>query len=80
MLTFTKEREVKSRYFQTENTTVLRILLKIAGRKNQKIIDLNKEIWANLFSRRISITGEYLPSVINTQADLQSSQGKHPSE
>ena len=46
LLTFTKEREVKSIHFQIGNTMALIYLLKIGGIKNRKHVDLCKEIRA----------------------------------
>ena len=68
LLTFTKDKAVKSIHFQIDNTTALRYLLKIGGTKNLKLIELSKEIWEYLLLKGITITAEYLPNAMNTEA------------
>ena len=72
LLSFTKNRNVRSIHFQVDNTTALAYLLKMGGTKCLRIIELNKEIWEFLISRGIAVTAEYLPSAMNIWADRES--------
>ena len=50
----------------------LSYLLKMRGTKNEHMIKLGKEIWHYLLNHSLSITAEYLPSVLHTVADRES--------
>ena len=54
----------------------LSYLLKMRGTKNEHMIKLGKEIWHYLLNHSMSITVEYLPSVLHTVADRESRKKK----
>ena len=72
LVAFTKNQNLKSVHFQIDNTTVLSYLLKIAGTRNHSLIQLSKDIWSILLTKEITITAEYLPSLLNVVADQES--------
>ena len=41
------------------------------GTQNKTLTHMDKDIWNYLISKRITITVEYLPRVINKEADIQ---------
>ena len=47
-------------------------LVKLGGAQNREIAILAKEIWDFALSRKITITAEYLPGRLNTEADWAS--------
>ena len=57
---FLHQREKSERHFQTDKKAALLYLLKVGGKKNEHMIKLN---------HNMSITTEYLPSVLNTVVD-----------
>jgi len=72
LLSFMKDRVVKSIHFQIDNTTAIRYLAKMGGTHNSVLLKLSKEIWKFLLERGITITTEYLPSKLNVIADRES--------
>ena len=55
-----------------DNIVVLTYFLKIGGTKNLQMICLAKQIWKLLLRKKVTITAEYLPSVLNKHADIES--------
>ena len=80
LLSFTKNKEIRTIHFQIDNTTTLRRLTNMGGPKSLKMIKLNKEISDYLLSRRITITTEYLSSKLNIIADMESREKIDSSE
>ena len=72
LITFTKNLSLKSIHFQIDNTTALSYLLKMGGTKNHVLIQLSRKIWAILLTKGITISAEYLPSILNVIADQES--------
>ena len=54
----------------------LSYLLKMRGTKNEHMIKLGKEIWHYLLNHSLSVTAEYLPSVLHAVADRESRKKK----
>ena len=50
----------------------LSYLVKMGGTRNKSLTVLSKEIWEYLLSKEITITPEYLPVLLNVEADTQS--------
>ena len=71
LLSFTKNKEVRTIHFQIDNTTTLRHLTKLGDLKSLKMIKLSKEISDYLLSRGIKIATEYLSSKLNIIADRE---------
>ena len=62
-------------------TAVLRYLLKMEETKNEfKLINVSKKIWEYRISREISVTTEYPPSAMNTEADPEFQEERYLSE
>ena len=80
LLTFNKEKQLSSIHFQIDNKTALKYLLKMGGTKSAQMVDISKEIWEYLLSNGITITGEYLPSPLNVEADWESRNVQDNSE
>ena len=57
---------VKAIHFQIDNKAALSYLLKMGGTKNEHMTKLSGDIWHYLLNQNMSITVEYLPSVMNT--------------
>ena len=80
LLSFTKNKEIRTIHFQIDNTTTLRRLTNMGGPKPLKMIKLSKEVSNYLLSRRITITTEYLSSKLNIIADMESREKVDSSE
>ena len=72
ILTFTRIHKVNSIHMLIDNTNALSYLLKMGGKTSQEMNDLAKKIWDYLLKNKISCTGEYIPSELNTEADEES--------
>ena len=66
---FLHQREKSERHFQIDKKAALLYLLKVGGTKNEHMIKLSEEVWHYLLNHNMSITTEYLPSVLNTVVD-----------
>ena len=69
LLTFVKIFQMDKAHFQIDNMTALSYLVKMGGTRNREMETLAKEIWDFAQSRKLTITGEYLPERLNTEAD-----------
>ena len=78
--TFVKKDRMNSIHFQIDNKTALSYLLKMGGTASLTMINIAKEIWGILLIRNITITGEYLPSILNKIADWESRNTKDSSD
>ena len=70
--TFTKGMKDIAVHLKSDNTTTLAYLAKMGGTKNLTILKLSQEIWEYLLSNKISLTVEYIPGKLNTEADWES--------
>ena len=61
---------------QIDDTTALKNLLKMRETKNQLLLELSTEIWDYFAQAEIEITTEYLPSVLDHQANQASREKK----
>ena len=59
-------------HLQMDNMTVLSYLLRMGGTRSKELTSIAKEIWDFLLKKQIRIIAEYLPGVLNTQADIAS--------
>ena len=80
ILVFTKEKTINVIHIQTDNTTALSYLLKMGVTTDKTLVDISKDIWKYLILKHITVTAEYLPSILNTRADWQSRHSKDFSE
>ena len=62
----------QSIHIQMDSIVVLSYLVKIRGTRNKYLTVLSKKIWDYLLSKEITITAEYLPGLLNVEADTQS--------
>ena len=69
ILAFTKEKTINAIHIQIDSTTALSYLLKMGGTTDKTLVDLSKDIWKYLILKKITITAEYLPGILNTRAD-----------
>ena len=72
--------EVKSIHLQMDNIVCLSYIVKMGGIHNKVLSDISKEIWDFLLLKEITFTAEYLPGVLNQEADFQSRSMKDSSE
>ena len=63
-----------------DNMVALTYLLKIGGTQDLKLVQLAKEIWDHLLECGITLTAEYLPSILNVTADRDSRNNSNSSE
>ena len=62
----------KSIHLKIDNITALAYIMKMGGTKNTDLIKRSKSLWEYLLSWQITLTAEYLPSILNVEADYQS--------
>ena len=79
ILTFLRIHNPSSIHMQVDNQVALSYLLKMGGKTNQFMNSITKEIWDYLLKNKITMTGEWIPSELNTEAD-QESRSNDPSE
>ena len=72
--------EVKSIHLRMDNIVGLSYIVKMGETHNKVLSDIRKEIWDFLLLKEITITVEYLPGVLNQEADFQSRSLKDSSE
>ena len=70
LLTFSKIRDMSAVHLQMDNMTALSYLVRMGGTHSKELTSIAKEIWDFLLKKQIKITAEYLPGVLNTQADI----------
>ena len=70
----------QSIHIQMDSIVVLSYLVKMRGTRNKYLTVLSQEIWDYLLSKEITITAEYLPGLLNVEADTQSRTVKDASE
>jgi len=63
-----------------DNIVALSYLVKMGGTQSEALSSLSKEIWDFLLTKQITITAEYLPGILNVEADAQSRSVKDSSE
>ena len=71
---------IKSIHWRIDNIVALTYLKKMGGTHSRALTDLSKQIWEYLLSHKITITVEYLPGVLNVEADTMSRNVKDSSE
>ena len=72
--------KAQSIHIQLDSIVALSYLVKMEGTRNKSLTVLSKEIWDYLLSKEITITGEYLPGLLNVEADIQSRTARDASE
>ena len=72
LLIFSKIRDMSAVHLQMDNMTALSYLVRMGGTHSKELTSIAKEIWDFLLKKQIKITAEYLPGVLNTQADIAS--------
>ena len=72
ILTFPKGKSVTAIHLQIDNMTALSYLVKMGETRSPELLQVAKEIWGYLLGNGIAVTAEYLPSILNIQADWQS--------
>ena len=81
IMTFTYlYKNVKSVHIQMDSIVALTYLVKMGGTHSEKLSLLSKEIWEYLLKQGITITAEYLPGVLNQEADKESRNVRDSSE
>ena len=55
-----------------DSMVALSYLVKMGSKKNQELVTIIKEIYDYLLLHKITITAEYLPRVLNGEADRES--------
>ena len=81
ILTFSRlHPKSQSIHIQMDSIIVLSYLVKMRGTRNKYLTVLSQEIWGSLLSKEITITAEYLPGLLNVEADTQSRTVKDASE
>ena len=71
LLTFFLKKGIEVYSFSNRQQNHLKLPIEDGGTKNQKLIDLSKEMWAYLSSWGITTATEYFTSVTSTQAYFQ---------
>ena len=72
--------QVQAIRIKMDNMVTLSYLVKMGGTHNKVLSDLSKEIWDYLLGKGITITAEYLPGILNQEADSESRSVKDSSE
>ena len=72
--------EIKSIHLQIDNIVGLSYIVKMGGTHNKVLLDISIEIRDFLLLKEITIIVEYLPGVLNQEADFQSRSMKDTSE
>ena len=67
---FTKGKKVKAIHFEVGNKAALFYFLKMMATNNRHMLKSSTKIWHYLPNHNMSIAAEYLPSVLNTVADM----------
>ena len=80
ILTFTLKKKVKSIHIKTDNMTALSYLIKKGGTKCQVLTEISKKIWEYLIRHGITVTAEWLPGILNGEADWESRNIRDSSE
>jgi hypothetical protein len=69
---FTKTMEKTHVHIQVDNMTTVANINKMGNTTSEQLIQVTKEMWNYCLQRKITLTAEYLPGVLNKQADYQS--------
>lgn len=69
---FTKGKSVKKSPLEIDSMIALAYLVQMGETCRPEMLQSAKEIWDYVFAKQISVTAEYLPSIWNVQADLES--------
>ena len=69
--TITKKKGI-SIQVRVDNMAALSYLMKMRGIQIQELVTISKEIWNYLMLHKITITVEYLPGMLNVEADRES--------
>ena len=72
--------EVKSIHLQMDNIVSLSYIVEMWGTHNKVLSYITKEIWDYFLLKEMAITVEYLPGVLNQEADFQSGSMKDSNE
>ena len=81
ILTFSRlHPKAQAIHIQMDSIVALSYLVKMGGTRNKSRTVLSKEIWDYLLSKEITITAEYLPGLLNVEADTQSRTARDTSE
>ena len=78
--TFVKWRQPKSILLQVDNTVALAYIANQGGTKSLSLLEYAKKIWEFLSEREIQISLEWLPSLLNKEADEESRNVSDASE
>ena len=70
--TFVRGNYIKSVHLLIDNQTALAHIVKLGRPTNPSLITLTKEMWSFLTQKGITLTAEYIPSVLNKEADFES--------
>ena len=72
ILTFSRlHPKVQLIHIHMDSTVALSYLEKMEGTRNKSLTVLSKKIWDYLLSKEIAITTEYLPGLLNVEADTK---------
>ena len=71
-MTFTIAKKGISIQVRMDNMVALSYLMKMRGTQIQELVTTSKEIWNYLLLHKITITVEYLPGVLNVEANRES--------
>ena len=77
---FLKAQEIKSLHIQMSNIVGLTYFLKMRSTKNLQMVCLSQQIWELLLREKVTVTAEYLPSVLNKHADIEPRRKTHSSK
>ena len=69
---FTANKTCLHVHLRMDNRTAIAYVLKMGGTRSTMLLHLAQELWDYALSKSITLTGEYLPGVLNTQADWES--------
>jgi hypothetical protein len=77
---FLKEKSNIHVHFRADNVTAVAHINKMGGTRSKILTDIAKEIWDFCLQRKILISAEHLPGVMNVEADRLSREGPDSSD
>ena len=80
LMTFTKITRASRVHLLVDNPAAISYIEKMGGTKNSRMLEIAKEIWSYLMSKKITLTVEYIPSELNVIADWESRNWTDSSE
>ena len=80
IMIFTVNKKIQSIHMRMDNMAALKYLVKMGGTYSKEMVDLSKEIWGYLLQKQITLTAEYLPGIMNVEADRESHRATDSSE